>query len=53
MRGYHYFQSFWTLEPERIIICNHEHGKVFYRFAIEVYETGKDIYVGHLPKEIS
>ena len=53
MRGYHHFCSFWTPEAEQILICNHERHNAFVRFAIKVCKTGKEIPVGHLPKEIS
>ena len=53
MRGYHYFQRFEAPEPEQILICNHERGNAFDRFVIKDCETGKEIPVGHLPKEIS
>ena len=53
VRGYHYFRTYWTSEPEQILNCYHERGNPFDRFAIKVCESGKNNAVGHLPKEIS
>lgn len=53
VRGYHYYKTFWRPEPNQILNCYHENDNAFDRYAIKVCETGKEIPVGHLPKEIS
>ena len=53
VRGFHYYRSFWSPQPEQILKCFHEIGNAFDIFAIKVCETSKDETVGHLPMEIS
>ena len=53
VRGFHHYRKYWTPEPEQELHCSHERGNAFDRYAIKVCEIGKDIPVGHLPKEIS
>ena len=53
VRGYHYYRTFWKPEPNQILNCYYENDNAFDRFAIKVCEFGKEIPVGHLPKEIS
>ena len=51
--GFHYYRTFWQPEPNQILNCYYENDNAFDRFAIKVCEFGKEIPVGHLPKEIS
>lgn len=52
VRGYHYYRRFWQPKENEKLICLHEPGNAFDRFAIKtVSENGET--VGHLPKEIS
>ena len=53
IRGYHYYRTFWKPDPNQILNCYYENDNAFDRFAIKVCEFGKEIPVGHLPKEIS
>ena len=53
VRGYHYYRTFWKPEPNQILNCYYENENAFDRFAIKVCEFGKEIPVGHFPKEIS
>ena len=53
VREFHHYRKYWTPEPEQHLHCCHEKGNVFDRYAIKVCEIGKDVAVGHLPKEIS
>ena len=53
VRGYHCCRTFWKPEPNQILNCYYENDNAFDRFAIKVCEFGKEIPVGHLPKEIS
>ena len=51
--GFHHYRKYWTPEPEQDLHWCHEKGNVFDRYAIKICEIGKDVAVGHLPKEIS
>ena len=52
VRGYHYYRRFWQPKENEKLICLHDPGNTFDRFAIKtVSENGET--VGHLPKEIS
>ena len=53
VRGYHYNRIFWKPEPNQILNCYYLNDNAFDRFATKVCESGKEIPVGHLPKEIS
>ena len=51
VRGFHHYLKYWTPVPEQELHCDHEKGNAFDRYAIKVCEMGKDVSVGHLPKE--
>ena len=53
VRGYHYYKSFWSPQPNQVLNCYFEENNAFDRFAIKVCENGKEVPIGHLPKEIS
>ena len=53
VRGYHYYRTFWKPQPNQILNCYQENDNAFNRFAIKVCKFGKEIPVGHLPKDIS
>lgn len=53
VRGFHYYRSFWSPQPEQVLRCSHEVGNAFDMFAIKVCESSTDETVGHLPMEIS
>ena len=50
--GYHYYRRFWRPKENKKLICLHEPGNIFVRFAIKTISENGEI-AGHLPKEIS
>ena len=52
VRGYHYYRRFWRPKENKKLICLHEPGNTFDRFAINTMNENEEIF-GHLPKEIS
>ena len=52
VRGYHFYRRYWRPQENEKLICLHEPGNAFDRFAIKTVKENGEI-VGHLPKEIS
>ena len=53
VRGYHFYRRYWQPQPSQKLDCFYEEDNPFDPFAIKVCEIGKNITVGHLPREIS
>ena len=52
VRGYHFYWRVWQPKKNEKLICLHEPGNAFDRFAIKTTSENWET-VGHLPKEIS
>ena len=53
VRGYHYYRRFGVPKRSQKLFCYHEPDNPFDEFAIKVCKEGKEVPVGHLPREIS
>ena len=53
VRGYHFYRRYWQPQPSQKLDCFYEEDNPFDPFAIKVCEIGKNITVGHLPREMS
>ena len=53
VRGFHHNCKYWKPELDQKLNCYHERNNPFDRFAIKCCVIGKEVSVGHLPKEIS
>ena len=53
VRGYHHHKKFWNPQKDQLLECFQENQSPFDRFAIKVYEFGKENPVDHRPWEIS
>ena len=52
VRGFHFYRRYWQPQEIEKLLCLHESGNLFERFAIKtVKEDGET--VGHLPREVS
>ena len=53
VRGYHYYQKYWSPKEHETLNCYHKPGNPFDIFAIKTCSHGSLLPVGHLHREIS